>query len=119
MQQRKQHQVDGGEHRPTVLDNQQVLQRAVIRQVGHHAHAHVHHQHGGHHDLVGRDGDDVGQQDHPIQSDQPAQGVEEVGHMLRQADAADADVAEDPDHRAGRGCRAHRPYQNKDGAVNQ
>ena len=54
----------------------------------HHPRPQIHHEHGGHHDLVGRDGDEISQQDNAVQAHEVPQGVEEVGDMLGQGRAA-------------------------------
>ena len=113
MQQGKEHEADGGEERPSLLDHQELPQFRHRVQLDHHPGARIGHDDGRDHDFVGRDGDDVGQQDHAVQTDGPPHGFQPLRNPYRQALTPGVDVAQQPDRAAGRHGHDHRAPEDE------
>ena len=71
----------------------------------------------GNHDLVGREAQQEGHEDHPVQAQQAGEGVEEAGAPVEDAVAPHLHVGAQPDQQACRGGHRRRPAQDKEGAV--
>ena len=126
MQQAEQHEVHGREQRPAPRP-QQVAGGVGAVELEHHPRPltrprhvrgqHRQHQHRRDDDLVRGDGDDVGEQDHPVQPDEQARPVEPLDRVGGEARVAEGDVGDEPDDRAGRHREQHRAPEDDEGAV--
>lgn len=117
MQQGKEHQIDSGQQGLIVIIPQQIVQLTQTWNIGHHAYSGVNHQHAWYDDLVGRDCDDVSQENNAIQTDQYYQRVEGSGDMLTYADITIVNIAKQPNHRSSMRSSPHGSPEHKDGAV--
>ena len=77
------------------------------------------HQDRGDDDLVGRDGHHVGEQDHAVEPDPEAGGIEKVNEVLGERAVADRHVADQPDDGARGDCEDDGPPEDEDRSVDE
>ena len=126
VQQAKEHEVHRREQIPTArqqnlprLFGAALREHARTRRVGLPQHHEGEHHDGGHHDFVGRNGQQIGQQNDPVEAHVPRRRVEPTDEVRRDRSAAHLDVAGEPNQRTGGGGKRQRATQHDDGAVDE
>ena len=116
MHQGKQHGAHRRQPGPAVL-YQQGVQGIQALEVGEGARGQVGHEHDGDDDLIRREAQDEGHEDHPVQAQQPGEGVQKPGAPVQDAHAPHLHVGAQPDEQARRGRHRHGPAQHEQGPV--
>ena len=88
---------------------QQAVQLGQVSRLRQRSLGKIAHQQQGQHQLVGGKGQQKGQQNYPIQPEQPGGGIEKGGTVGKQALPVYSDISQAPDQHPRRSRKASRP----------